>query len=42
MNFISERKRRNVIRMAGLFSSAYLRAPLGELVDLSPKMGLDS
>jgi hypothetical protein len=42
MNFISELKRRDVIRMAGLYSFAYLEASLGSTLDLSPKMGLNS
>jgi hypothetical protein len=42
MNFISELKRRNVNRMAGLYLSVYVGAPLGAKLDLSPKMGLNS
>jgi hypothetical protein len=38
MNFISELKRRNVIRMADLYSSASVGAPLGA-TDLAEFIG---
>lgn len=37
MSFISELKRRNVIRVI-----AFVGAPLGAMLDTSPKMGLNS